>query len=52
MQVMKYSYICLFCAKIYLCDVLIFPELIESVLVKVFVNQGILENVAFFHGFP
>lgn len=26
------------------CDVLIFPELIESVLVNAFVNQGILVN--------
>ena len=34
------------------CDVLIFPELIESVLVNSFVNQGILGNVALFHGFP
>ena len=34
------------------CDVLIFSELIESVLVNAFVNQGILGNVAFFHGFP
>lgn len=34
------------------CDVLIFSELIESVLVNSFVNQGILGNVAFFHGFP
>ena len=34
------------------CDVLIFPELIEGVLVNSFVNQGILENVALFHGFP
>lgn len=34
------------------CDVLIFPELIEGVLVNSFVNQGILGNVAFFHGFP
>ena len=30
------------------CDVLIFPELIEGVLVNSFVNQGILGNVAFF----
>ena len=34
------------------CDVLIFSELIESVLVNAFVNQGILGNVALFHGFP
>ena len=34
------------------CDVLIFPELIEGVLVNSFVNQGVLGNVAFFHGFP
>ena len=34
------------------CDVLVFPELIEGVLVNSFVNQGILGNVALFHGFP
>ena len=34
------------------CDVLVFLELIESVLVNTFVNHGILKNVALFHGLP
>lgn len=33
-------------------NVLIFPKLIEGVFVNSFVNQGILGNVALFHGFP
>ena len=34
------------------CDVLIFSELIESVFVNAFVNQGLLGIMALFLGFP